>query len=581
MTPYVLFDDQKTGLTRYFSAPEKIISAKTLYELEAAFEDIEACQKSGKYLAGYLAYELGFALEPALNHFLKDFDGPLLELGVFSSSPDHAPAEMLYSADQPSFGLLPTWTEEDYLSRFGVVQDYLKAGDVYQINLTFPLMAQTDWPAHKLYAAFRRAQPGRYGGIVNLSNDTIISFSPELFFEKSGQDMRMRPMKGTRPRLSDATSDTALMEELREEPKSQAENLMIVDLLRNDLSRLCEAGSVNVPELFTLETYPTLHQMTSQVEGRLKNDLSWREIFSGLFPCGSITGAPKIRAMEIIHELEGKFRGAYCGAMGYIEPNGNACFNVAIRTIQLSEGELRYDVGSGVVLDSDGPDEYRECLLKADILKPSKTGLFETMRWDPDIGFVRHEEHCARLLASARRQAVDLTESDLKSFLRAEAKLFPQTPLRIRLSLNTDCGLGLTWTEFEPSNTVLSVALSRYPLAPDYQFTEQKVEARDFYDGERTRIKTQHDIDEVLFLDQDGYLCEGSFTSLFIKEGDTLYTPALPGLLPGVLRASLIASGEAEESHISLSRLLAADEIFVGNSLRGLIPCKLISKERL
>ncbi len=581
MTPYVLFDDQKTGLTRYFSMPEKIITAKTLDELDDAFEAIEACQKSGKYLAGYLAYELGFALEPALNHFLKDFDSPLLELGVFSSPPNHAPAEMLYSADQPSLDLHPTWTEEEYLSRFETVQDYLKAGDVYQINLTFPLTAKTDWPTHKLYAAFRRAQPGRYGGIINLSDDAIISFSPELFFEKSGQDIRMRPMKGTRPRLLDKTSDTALMEELREEPKSQAENLMIVDLLRNDLSRLCEAGSVNVPELFTLETYPTLHQMTSQVEGRLKNDLSWREVFTGLFPCGSITGAPKIRAMEIIHELEGQHRGTYCGAMGYIEPNGNACFNVAIRTIQLSDGELRYDVGSGVVLDSDDADEYRECLLKADILKPSKTGLFETMRWEADTGFIRYEEHCARLLASAKRQVIDLTSSDLTSFLKTKSRSFPKTPLRVRLSLNLNGELDLIWKEFENTDSVFKLALSRYPLKSDYQFTEQKVEARNFYDGERARLKTLHDIDEVLFLDEEGYLCEGSFTSLFIKEGDTLYTPALPGLLPGVLRASLIASGEVLESHISLSRLLAADEIFVGNSLRGLMPCKLISKERL
>jgi para-aminobenzoate synthetase/4-amino-4-deoxychorismate lyase len=581
MTPYVLFDDQKTGITRYFSVPEKIISASSLQDLDAAFTEIEDAQKSGKYLAGFLSYELGFALEPSLHHLLNQKSGTLIKLGVFGSPPDIAPPEMLYTAAPPALILSPIWSEADYLKRFHEVQKYIEAGDVYQINLTFPMTTETDWPAHKLYAAFRRAQPGRYGGIVNLGDEAIISFSPELFFEKRGLSMRMRPMKGTRPRLLDAQSDTALMQELRQEPKSQAENLMIVDLLRNDLSRFCEAGSVTVPELFTLETYPTLHQMTSQVEGTLRENLSWKDILSGLFPCGSVTGAPKIRAMEIIHDLESGTRDAYCGSMGYIEPNGDACFNVAIRTIQLSGNQLRYDVGSGVVLDSEGPDEYQECLLKSNILTQTKSGLFETLKWDPEEGFIRRKEHTARLLASAKRQKIQLNADDINSCLDNHAKSFPQTPLRIRFSLSEQGQLDLQWTAFEASTTTLRLCLSQYPLEAEYQITEQKVESRNFYDGERERVQAQHDIDEVLFLDVDGYLCEGTFTSLFIKEGDALFTPALPGLLPGVLRNTLIAEGKAIESHISLTRLLAADEIFVGNSLRGLIPGKLISKERL
>jgi len=262
--------------------------------------------------------------------------------------------------DIPELIFKPIWTEADYLSRFQRVQDYLRAGDCYQVNLTFPMSAESDVCATQLYAAFRRRQPGRYGAVVSLGETEIISFSPELFFERKGQNMRMRPMKGTRPRANDPVIDRALLVEMKAEPKSQAENLMIVDLLRNDLSRLCMPGSVKVPELFALETYPTLHQMTSQVTGTLKDDVNWEQILRSLFPCGSVTGAPKIRAMEIIEELEAGPRGAYCGSVGYIAPSGDASFSVAIRTIQKKNGRLRYDVGSGVVLDSDGLEIFIE-----------------------------------------------------------------------------------------------------------------------------------------------------------------------------------------------------------------------------
>jgi len=215
-------------------------------------------------------------------------------------------------------------------------------------------------------------------------------------------------MKGTRPRgQMGGADDAAILAQMQAEPKSRAENLMIVDLLRNDLSRLCAAGTVKVPELFALETYPTLHQMTSQVTGSLREDVSWREIFSGLFPCGSVTGAPKIRVMEIIQELEGGPRGAYCGGIGYIAPNGNAAFSVAIRTVQLKDGSLRYDVGSGVVLDSDGPDEYHECLLKSKIFETAPEGIIETMRRLPDGSISNESYHKERAETQIDKSIVD------------------------------------------------------------------------------------------------------------------------------------------------------------------------------
>ena len=373
---FVLLDDQGTGKQLVFREPNAVITADSRDDLPQAFAQIEAAQKSGKWLAGWMSYDLGRALE---TYFAAPVsNSPLMRLGVFDTPSGHSPADWLYTRDIPQLDFTPSWTQAEYLNRFDAVQKYLRAGDCYQINLTFPMTAKSGASPRQIYAAFRRRQPGRYGAVVSLGGPDIVSFSPELFFERKGQHMRMRPMKGTRPRSTDAKLDAEILAEMQAEPKSRAENLMIVDLLRNDLSRLCEPGSVEVPELFTLETYPTLHQMTSQVTGTLEDDIGWDTIFRSLFPCGSVTGAPKIRAMEIIEDLESSARGAYCGSVGYIAPNGDASFSVAIRTVQMQEGELRYDVGSGVVLDSDGPDEYRECLLKSHIFTPATDGVIET-----------------------------------------------------------------------------------------------------------------------------------------------------------------------------------------------------------
>jgi len=581
MSHYVLLDDQKSGVTRYFENPVEIITAITEDDIQPAFEAIETHRKNGHYLAGYFSYELGYLLEPSLRENYKESSAPLLQIGVFEGPPNLAPADKLYTSKPVSLALSPKWSQQDYTERFETVKNYIEQGHVYQINLTFPMIGQTPHTASDLYAGLRRAQPGRYGGIVNLSDEQIISFSPELFFQKTNRKLRMRPMKGTRPRLSDAASDEASVKDMQAEPKSMAENLMIVDLLRNDLSRLCEPGSVKVPELFSLETYPTLHQMTSQVEGVMSKDTSWQDIFKGLFPCGSVTGAPKIRAMELISELENAPRGPYCGAIGYITPDNEACFNVAIRTLRLNEGDVRYDVGSGVVLDSIAEDEYNECLLKADILKP-KTGLvFETLRWSPDNGYIRKDAHIARLLKAARAYRVKLDKQTVEDILK---KNTPQAHIaqRIRLALNKAGEISFTASPLAPlSDIPLKLGISRYPLNKASQQTKHKVEQRDFYDGERARLKALHGIDEVIFLDEKERLCEGSFTSVFVEFEKGLFTPSLSGILPGVLRAEMVTSGAAKQKRIQLSELEDATAIYVGNSLRGLMCAELISLKRL
>ena len=573
---FVLLDDQGTGKQFIFRKPLKIITAHSREDLPKAFAEIETAQSNGKWLAGWMSYELGHAMETYFNvSKVTPSNNSLIQLGVFESPDHHPPATWLYTRDVPELNFVPSWTEKAYLSRFEQIQNYLQSGDCYQVNLTFPMFAESSADPTQIYAAFRQRQPGRYGAIVSLGEDYIISFSPELFFERRGHSMRMRPMKGTRPRKPNKAEDAAIRAEMQAEPKSRAENLMIVDLLRNDLSRLCEPGSVKVPELFTLETYPTLHQMTSQVTGQLRETVKWEDIFRGLFPCGSVTGAPKIRAMEIIRELESQSRGAYCGTVGYIAPNGNASFSVAIRTIQMKNNQLRYDVGSGIVIDSDGPDEYRECLLKARIFDVNPEHPFETFRRLPNGEIPREAYHTKRL-----KNSTSDSFSGLGQKLIELRKAYAGKDLRIRLDAKPE-GLVETLSEYEPLKTPLKLALSRYSLETNVQLTAIKTSRRDFYDGERKRLAALVAADEVIFFNENDELCEGSFTSIFIEKDGKLFTPKLSsGLLPGVLRLSLIDKKDILETKLYLEDLRSADQIFVGNSLRGLMAAKLINFEK-
>lgn len=593
---YVLLDDQVTGQMLYFTAPERLITARSIDDIIPAFDAIEAALAGGKYIAGYFAYELGLALEPSLQPLLKS-PQTLLKLGVFSAPNDAPPADNLYRHKALSIPLKPDWSQSAYTKRFARLKDYITRGHCYQSNLTFALrghiQASPDGiSAEDIFAAFRQNQPGRYGALLKLGGPEIISFSPELFFERQGQSMRMRPMKGTRPRsqMGGAADDARIAQAMRAEPKSQAENLMIVDLLRNDLSRLAVAGSVKVPELFTLETYPTLHQMTSQVTADLQQDLSWLEIFKGLFPCGSVTGAPKIRAMEIIHELESGPRGPYCGAIGYIAPDNSACFNVAIRTAIFDQGKLRYNVGSGVVFDSDGIDEYQECLLKSNMLRQEDEHVFETFRRSADGEFIRLGAHLARLKSACQSLGWDYPNDAIDAALAKAALTDTGQALRIRVQVGRSKSgrsyARLNHMPFIDNSAPLSVAISKYALTPLRQKAEIKTSRRQFYDGERARIKAQVKalggaVDEVIFLGEDGHICEGSYSSVYAQIDGQLYTPPLSqNILPSILRAELIETGQAHARQLTRDDLSRADQIYCGNSLRGLVPACLISHNK-
>lgn len=372
--PYVLFEDgQAAGQVQLFEAPEELIVAREPGEAREAFARMEAASKRGLYLAGYASYELGYALEPKFStQTAPRSRTPLLLFGAFRAPRvcTLAPADMA----APRIALTPAWSESEYAERFRACRDYIFAGDVYQINLTFPLHGRYGGDPLALYRGLRKRQPVAYGGVVALGEETVVSLSPEVFFEAHGRAIRARPMKGTAQRGAMPTEDMARAQYLVEDEKSRAENLMIVDLLRNDLSRLAEIGSVKVTDLFTVQTYPTLHQMTSGIEARLRADVTLADLFTGLFPCGSVTGAPKIRAMEIIRDLECSARGVYCGSLGLIAPSGDIRFNVAIRTLTLfPDDELVCNVGSAVVADSRAREEYEECLIKARFLTGATT----------------------------------------------------------------------------------------------------------------------------------------------------------------------------------------------------------------
>ena len=575
---YIFLDDQLTNTQRYYTDPVDILIADDPGDIDDIFAKLTQYHQEGYFIAGYLSYDLGYVFEDALSHRLAPKrPTPLLNFGIFKTFERQAPTQLLYSSQAPDLTLTPLWSEAEYSKRFSQVMDYIRAGDVYQINLTFPMTGPYDGPAHTLYAAFRHRQKGRYGGVVHLGNaPDIISLSPELFFRKEGRDMSMRPMKGTRPRSANSQIDEELRLNMRNDVKSQAENLMIVDLLRNDLSRISEPGSVKVPELFALETYETLHQMTSRVVSKLTPDIDMKSIFQNLFPCGSVTGAPKIRAMEIIDDLETTPRGAYCGALGYIDPNGDACFNVGIRTLTLSGKRLTYNVGSGLVYDSQAQDEYHECLLKADVLSQPPAGIIETCLWTPKDGIVRGKAHKARMMKSAKALGYPFSPAQYDALIDGiKAK---ETSQHIRITLSAEGDLNLSQKYFVSLDRP-KIMVSPHKLSKQVQYSKHKISRRNFYDEERERLKALTGIDEVIFLNESGKLCEGSFTSIFIEKDGKLLTPALKtGILPGVLRAQLLRSKKARTADLTEDDLLGAKNIYIGNSMRGLMPAALITE---
>ncbi|MCB2115367.1 MAG: aminodeoxychorismate synthase component I [Rhodobacteraceae bacterium] len=368
----ILIENGPGGTAAHFDAPRGLIRADRAGEVAPALAALDRAQQDGLWAAGFLSYEAGYALEPRLKPLMPEARRlPLLAFGLYDRPVPGVDLLVRAEAEAPGARLgsvTPDWDRAAHGAALLSVLDYIRAGDIYQANLTMRMRARRDGSALGLYGALRTRQPVGHGAFVALPGlPALVSRSPELFYQVDAAGrIETRPMKGTAPRASNPAHDAALRLGLAASVKDRAENLMIVDLLRNDISRVAEVGSVKVPELFAIESYATVHQMVSQVTGQLKPGTLPSALLRALFPCGSITGAPKIRAMEIIRELEATPRGAYCGAIGWIGPDGAQRFNVAIRTLTLYDGdEVEFGVGGGIVADSTPEGEYEEALWKA------------------------------------------------------------------------------------------------------------------------------------------------------------------------------------------------------------------------
>jgi para-aminobenzoate synthetase/4-amino-4-deoxychorismate lyase len=382
-------------------------------------------------------------------------------------------------------------------------------------------------------------------------------------------------MKGTAARGRTADADAAAVRQLAGDAKQRAENLMIVDLLRNDLSRIAEPSSVAVPQLFEIETYPTIHQMTSTVTAALSPGRDATDILAAAFPCGSITGAPKRRAMEVIADVEATGRGPYTGSIGRIDPDGDAAFNVAIRTLVFDDGASRatLGLGSGIVADSTAAEEWREALAKGGFVTAGQApfDLIETMRFDPDDGLVEIDRHVARLGASAARFGFRFDRHGVRNALHA-ATIRLREARRVRLRVGRTGSIAVEVTALPANPAVADVTLTALPVASADFRLRHKTSARDFYDTARRAGGAF----ETLFVDPAGYVTEGSFTSVFIERDGRLLTPPLVrGLLPGVLRAALLDAGRADEAEIRPADLKQG--FLIGNQLRGLIRARLVA----
>ena len=612
---FVLLDDARvtgSSAARLYVAPETTVIARRPDEVLPALERIAELSHAGHYLAGYIAYEAGLVLEPHLASLAaarSGGDGPLVWFGAFAGyhpiPANDVPqwlAERSDSAVHHAIGPLePQLSIGGYAHGFAALREAIAAGDIYQANFTFPLAGSWRGDPLAIYAALRSAASSGHGGIVHDGNDWLLSFSPELFFNLESKEVLARPMKGTRPRGRTPAADAAEAHALATSTKDRAENLIVVDLLRNDLARVAMPGTVRVESAFAVETYPTLHQMVTTVRARLRPEYAAADLLRALFPCGSVTGAPKIRAMELMDGHERDPRGAYCGAIGRFDPpgrapcqenggTGEAAFNVAIRTLRLTggaagEGRAVMGVGSALVADSSAMPEWRESLSKGGFVRQpaieqagsasvARFDLIETLCFTPETGVALLDRHLERLSASARELGFACDRAAVREAILALCKV-AEAAAKVRLVLARSGAYCVEFAAMPPA-LALPAACVVLPLpvdANDWRL-RHKCSDRSFYEV-GLRAANGLGAAEALFIRDDGLLTEGCFTNIFVeRDGIWLTPPARLGLLPGVLRATMLGDGRAREAELRLDDL--AQGFAIGNAVRGLVPADLL-----
>ena len=597
-----------------FHKPIKLLTFYKCDNPQIFFGQIEEYLAKGYFLAGWLAYEFGYGLETALKHFLDTVstDTALARLGVFPPPITYSHAKQKFTSPHPFNdidivkeqdgmdckinNLRPSLSPEAFMGAIARIKEYIAAGDTYQVNYTLKYFFDFDGNIEELYRELRLNQPVAYSAYLKLASQHVLSFSPELFFHKDKDLCRVKPMKGTTARGRYLHEDRQLADFLGADAKNRSENVMIVDLLRNDLGKLCETGSVKTSAMFDVETFSTLHQMTTTVTGKVKPQTPLLEIFKALFPCGSVTGAPKIRTMEIINELETDSRGIYTGAIGYIAPNGEAAFNVPIRTVVLQGRHGEMGIGAGITHSSDPQDEWQESLLKGKFLShPQKDfQLIETILWQPKQGFRLLAQHLERLENSAAYFSYPCNREDLAKNLAKRSKQWQatyNTALRVRILLfrngeieinQTACAAPQA-TELSDNGNIKSqklpkITISQYQTNPASNLLFHKTTRRDLYNQERDKA-VENGFIEVIFLNNKNEITEGAITNIIIKKGEFFFTPPLEsGLLAGVERARLLNKypGILQEKILYRKDLENAEAIYLTNSVRGVTKVRLI-----
>ena len=570
----VIIQSNAQGERRWlrFDRPHTVFVVYDAKEIQDCLAQIERHSQQGDYVVGFLSYEAAAAFDSAYRLHACNNDLPLLWFACYRDpvnlEDEQLCAKSSYSVSNWSPGLV----ESEYQARIAEIKKHIKAGDSYQVNFTFALHSDFSGDAFAYFTALLRSQQASYCAYLDIGRYKICSLSPELFFAIDGDKIISKPMKGTIARGLHSQQDSRQCRALSGSTKERAENLMIVDMIRNDLGRIAATGSVQVDSMFDVEQYPTLHQMTSTVSATTSASVS--TILKNIMPCASITGAPKIKTMEIIHRLETGPRGIYTGTIGYIAPSNitgkrNAQFNVAIRTavIDSETNTAQYGVGSGVVWDSEPEREYRECLTKAAVLAEPvpRFELLESMRWDPVNQYYLLEQHLSRLEQTANYFGIAVAVNQIRQGLHEFAKSLTAAT-KVRLTVHYNSKFAISSSKLK-SMVGAKVRLLREPMDTQNPFVYHKTTSRDFY---RRALDMGQGCDDVLIVNRHGNVTEATTANLVLHTEDGLITPQQDcGLLAGVLRGHLLQHSIVQEARISVEQLRSADAVYLINSVRG------------
>jgi para-aminobenzoate synthetase / 4-amino-4-deoxychorismate lyase len=568
-----------------FTSPLNIIACYNSKLLKPSIEKIEAVLKKGYFAAGFISYEAGIVFEKTFAP--RKFDFPLLWFGVFEKPIIFNHEKIEFKGCDDSKGckvnnLRPDVSEIDYIHSVEKIKKYIEQGHTYQVNRTFKLHFDLAGSLQDLYLCLRNKQGVAYSAFIKFQKYAVLSFSPELFFKKEKNNIMVKPMKGTIARGRFPAEDLKNADSLYNCPKNRSENIMIVDLMRNDLGRICNPGAVRTKKLFEIEKYESLWQMTSTVEGSIRPKVPLYEIFQSMFPSGSVTGAPKISTMRIIDELEKTPRDIYTGSIGFFSPEMDSVFNVAIRTLLVDTAKRKGEmgVGSGIVYDSNPKKEYEECLLKAKFLtdKAKRFSLVETMLWEPVKGCALVKFHLQRLKKSAEYFNYEYDEPRIISNLNNISAAFNKhKKYRIRLLLNERGIVNINYQILREDNTPKMVAVSSVRTDSADKWLYFKTTNRSLYDSEYRRYKKRGFFD-VVFENEKNQITEGAISNIFIAKNGIYYTPPVEcGVLDGVCRRRVLSEGKikAQEKIIYYDDLLTADRIFLCNAVRGIVVVEL------